>query len=147
VAGFRHLLAVIRLLLIGPAVHRNLRLEVRGRQVHSAWERLQHTSTRTLRNQTYPRRTLYCSPETGISWKSKKLRNGLLSFDTRWTAYKTMWLTILRFRFRLFCNRGESGSLSWCWVPIWGQWPDFYCCRTFEGFSFCGALLDERMDL
>ena len=36
VAALGHVLAVVHLLLIRPAIHRNLRFEVRGRQVHRA---------------------------------------------------------------------------------------------------------------
>jgi hypothetical protein len=42
---------------------------------------------------------------------------------------------------------GQSASLSWNKVPIWGLRPDFYYCLTVTGFLMSGALSDERTGL
>jgi hypothetical protein len=42
---------------------------------------------------------------------------------------------------------GQSVSLAWYQVPIWGLWPDFYYCQTIAGFLIWGALSDERTSL
>jgi hypothetical protein len=42
---------------------------------------------------------------------------------------------------------GQSASLSWCWAPIWGLWPDFYYCQTFAVFMLWGALPVKRTGL
>jgi hypothetical protein len=39
---------------------------------------------------------------------------------------------------------GQSASLSWNKVPIWGLRPDFYYCQTVEGLLIWGSLSDER---
>jgi hypothetical protein len=42
---------------------------------------------------------------------------------------------------------GQSASLSWNKVPIWGLQPDFYYCQTVTGLLMWGALSDERTGL
>jgi hypothetical protein len=41
----------------------------------------------------------------------------------------------------------QSVSQSWCRTPIWGSWPDIYCCLTVSAFLLWGALSDERTGL
>jgi hypothetical protein len=38
---------------------------------------------------------------------------------------------------------GQSVSLSWCPVPIWGQRSAFYYCQTVAGFLMWDVLSDE----
>jgi hypothetical protein len=42
---------------------------------------------------------------------------------------------------------GQSPSLSWNKVPIWGLRPDLYYCLTVTGLLIWGALSDERTGL
>jgi hypothetical protein len=42
---------------------------------------------------------------------------------------------------------GQSASLSYNKVPIWGLWPDLYYCQTVAGMLMWGALSDERRGL
>jgi hypothetical protein len=42
---------------------------------------------------------------------------------------------------------GQSASLSWFQVPIWGPKPDFCYCQTVAGLLMWGALSDEGMGL
>jgi hypothetical protein len=42
---------------------------------------------------------------------------------------------------------GQSASLSWNKVPIWGLRPDFYYCQTNAGLLMWGAISDERAGL
>jgi hypothetical protein len=42
---------------------------------------------------------------------------------------------------------GQSASLSWNKVPIWGLRPDFYYCQIVAGLLMCGALSDDRTGL
>jgi hypothetical protein len=42
---------------------------------------------------------------------------------------------------------GQSVSVSWNKVPIWGLRPYFYCCQTVAGLLMWGALSDERTGL
>jgi hypothetical protein len=38
----------------------------------------------------------------------------------------------------LYCNLGQSASLSWCQATIWGPWPNFATVRQSR-VSWCGA--------
>jgi hypothetical protein len=42
---------------------------------------------------------------------------------------------------------GQSASLSWNKVPIWGLRPDLYYCLKVAGLLIWGALSDERIGL
>jgi hypothetical protein len=42
---------------------------------------------------------------------------------------------------------GQSASVSWNKVPVWGLWPDFYYCQTVGGLLMWGILFDERAGL
>jgi hypothetical protein len=42
---------------------------------------------------------------------------------------------------------GQSASLSWNKVPIWGLRPDFYYCQTVADWLMWGALSDKRTGL
>jgi hypothetical protein len=42
-------------------------------------------------------------------------------------------------------TNGQSASLSWNKVPIWGLRPDFYYCQIVVGLLMWGTVCDERM--
>jgi hypothetical protein len=44
-------------------------------------------------------------------------------------------------------TEGQSASLSWCYLPIWGPRPDFDYCQRVAGLLIWGALSDERTGL
>jgi hypothetical protein len=54
------------------------------------------------------------------------------------------WVTVL---VSYITTDGQSASVSWCQVPIWGLWPDFYYCQIIAGLLMWGALSDERTGL
>jgi hypothetical protein len=54
-----------------------------------------------------------------------------------WTAESESYIT----------TDGQSASLSWNKVPIWGLRPDLNYCLTVAGLLIWGVLSDERMGL
>jgi hypothetical protein len=42
---------------------------------------------------------------------------------------------------------GQSATLSWCEIPIWGPRPDFDYCQTVASLLMWGALSDEKTGL
>jgi hypothetical protein len=44
-------------------------------------------------------------------------------------------------------NDCRSAGLFWNKAPIWGFWPEFYCCQTIADLFMWAALPDERTGL
>jgi hypothetical protein len=72
-----------------------------------------------------------------------KVETFLTTWATVNTSIRNLWVWVLVY----ITTDGQSASLSWNKVSIWGLRPDFYYCQTVEGLLMWRSLSDERMGL